>query len=163
MKSLVLGTLVSWLLITALPASAAVTPLAAASQGSPRTALQHEPGSIGITMDWGMFVAGAGPSHRQTGSLRWTAWTGSQAVATGAQWTNSCTPSCATSTSWTAYPVKVRLFRPAMLGRHLVFTGMTVTYTAARPNYRPGTVRHGVWTLGLGFGADGNTGNYFWK
>jgi hypothetical protein len=161
--SLVLGTLVSCSLISASSASAAATPLAPTNEGPSRTALQHEPATIGITMDSDMFVAGAGSSRRQTGNLRWTAWTGSQALATGAQWTNTCTPSCANSTSWTAYPVKVRLFRPAMLGGRLVFTGMTVTYTAARPSYRPGTVRRGVWTLDLGYAAQGNSGYYFWK
>lgn len=55
--------------------------------------------------------------------LNWTNWTGTQGVGTGAFWGDDCNPDCAQG-AWTAYPVKLRAFRP----RTGHFTRLAVHY-----------------------------------
>ena len=138
---------------------AAATPLVADNISPPASrALARSPAQIVYTGDGSGFLAGHGGSARSPGRLRWTASTSSQARATGADWRDNCTPSCATG-SFRAYPATVRLYRPAVLGRHLVFTRMTIKYTGARPPDRP--YRNGSWTASLGYSAHGSL--YFWN
>ena len=138
-------------------ALAAATPLVAANLSGPGArALARAPKQVVYTEDGSGFLAGRGRSARSPGRLRWLATTSSQARASGADWFDNCRPSCATGT-FRAYPATLRLYRPAVLGGHLVFTRMTVTYTGARPPYP--AAGDGSWTASLRYSAH----LYFWS
>jgi len=118
----------------------------------------QRPREIVYTGDSSAFVAGRGGSARHPASLHWTAWAAAQASAPASDWHDNCRPDCA-SGSFRAYQAVLRLSRPAMLGGHLVFTRMTVTYTGARPPYPAN--RSGSWTASLRYSAKPDA-TYFW-
>src|ERR1700722_4056224 len=131
-RSLITTVVAVLTLLVPAAASAGQTPLAADSQQL-GAALSRRPGLIVYFGDGAAFLAGRGRSALQTGRLRWTTWTSSDASAWGADWHNDdCRPTCVGDT-FVAYPVNVHLYRPRTLGGHLVFTRMTVAYTGARP------------------------------
>jgi hypothetical protein len=128
-----IATVVAVLMLVApVAAGAGQTPLAADSQQL-GAALGRRPRLIVYFGDGAAFLAGRGRSTLQPGRLRWTTWTSSDARAWGADWHNDhCRPSCVGDT-FVPFPINLHLYRPRMLGGHLVFTRMTVTYTSARP------------------------------
>ena len=142
--------------LLAVPATAlgAATPLAA--DGTPDMALLvRSPQQIDYTGDGSQYLAGRGASSRHPGNLQWTTWTTSEAQATGANWIDNCTPDCAAG-KFHQYPATLRLYRPAVVGGHRVFTRMTVTFTGPRPP----EFQHGSWTATVHYVAQNHM--YFW-
>jgi hypothetical protein len=91
--------------------------------------LAIRPSEITYTGDGTGFFAGYGkPSHSpHVGRIRWTQWTPTQATGTGGDWIDNCTPACANGLR-TAYRVGLKLYDPAVIHGHNVFTRLTVTY-----------------------------------
>ena len=137
-------------------AAAAAIPLAEAGETSAAHGLAYRPARIIYSGDGAAFLAGRGTSARSPGRLRWRTWNAAQALGYGATWQDDCKPDCATG-SYFSYPSNVRMYRPRVLGGHLVFTRMTVTFPAARPPYP--AYRSGSWTASLHFTS---TLSYYW-
>lgn len=138
--------------LTLLSAAVALLLPAGAGAALPRVwtgvALRVRPPAITYTGDGSRFLAGRRIRPCRAGrcvtSLRWTAYTTSQATATGADWVNDCTPDCARG-RFHATAATVRLFRPRRLHGQLVFTRMRISDR----NLRPRTI--GLQYLGSSF------------
>ena len=81
------------------------------------------------------------------GHLKWSKWTQTQALGSGAVWLNNCTPSCAAG-RFAPHAVTVRAFRPS----GGVFTRLTVTYVYAGKNVvdrRTLEKTNGFWDYGV--------------
>lgn len=93
--------------------------------------VKREPGKIVYSGDGSALLAGSGTIRSR---LHWTKWNRSGARATGSDWHDNCIPDCARG-AYSAYPVKLRAYRPRWIEGYLVFTRVTVTYTGSRPPY----------------------------
>jgi hypothetical protein len=103
-----------------------------------------KPKTIIYTGDGSGFFAGATKvSESNFGSLHWTKWTSGEALGSGANWLDNCTPDCATGT-FNGYPLTLKLGKPKVVGGHDVFTRLTITYTGKRP---PHTHKTATWKL----------------
>ncbi len=110
------------------------TPRLVTEAGAPRattSALRRTPRQIVYSGDGSALIAGTG---RISAHLRWTSWTASAGVGTGADWHDNCRPSCAQGT-YHAYPVRIRAYRPRRVGGVELFTRITTTFTHASPPY----------------------------
>ncbi|MFL5859864.1 MAG: hypothetical protein ACJ780_03670 [Solirubrobacteraceae bacterium] len=119
-------------------ASAATLPGVVADGGTPqrgKTVLVR-PAQIVYTGDGSGFLAGTGTSGRRPkfGRLKWTEWTGTAALGSGADWLNNCEPFCAAG-SFSQHPVDIKLYRPRRMVGLEVFTRMTIHYTAKANPY----------------------------
>jgi hypothetical protein len=123
------------------------------------TATVRRPRTIVYSADGSAFLAGDGKSARSPGNLKWSSWSSSKAVATGADWHDNCAPSCAKGT-YKAYRGTVVLSHPTKLGGRLVFTRMTVTYSGAHPPYL--AYKSGVWLAHLRYSTKFGPA-YFWN
>jgi hypothetical protein len=135
-KLAILGVATVLMVAYATPASAAALPAIPTYIGPPaQHDLQIEPFSLVYTGDGTGFLAGHGTAGhpRHAGHLRWTKYTSSEGLAFGSDWRDNCIPDCARG-YFTPYPIKVKAFRPYVLGNHLVFTRMRITYTHGRPS-----------------------------
>jgi hypothetical protein len=147
-RSLALAIMVAFGI--AVPASGAVLPavvvyIGPQGDGSPAV----RPANIVYTGDDSGFFGGPGRSGPRTNAspLDWTQWGESSASGTGADWLDNCEPDCAGG-KFTAYPVKLKLTRPATVGGYYVFTRMRVTYLHRIP---AGTsARSTAWVLKYG-------------
>lgn len=86
------------------------------------------------SIDYGMgqaFLAGTRTGNTNK-PLSWTSWTASSGRGSGLNWLDNCKPNCAAGT-YHSYPVKLKVWQPATVSGHLIFTRMTVTYTGKRP------------------------------
>jgi hypothetical protein len=158
MRKLIGALAVAVALGTPAAAMAASIPLAADNQGAGGHALGYRPAQIVYSGDGTAFLAGQGTSARHPGRLRWTTWSTTRALGYGATWMDNCKPNCAAGTYF-SYPSNVRLYRPRVLGGHLVFTRMTVTFPATRPPYP--AYRSGSWTASLRYVSMYGSG-YLW-
>ncbi len=122
-------------------------------------AISYRPAEIIFSTDGSSYLAGNGASAKSPGKIRWTSWTGSEALGSGANWLHNCTPSCAQG-RYADYPAFVLAYRPKVLGNHLVFTRLTVIYPVAYPP--DSAYKTGAWTLRLEY-VGGSGGNYFWN
>lgn len=155
-----IGALAVAVVLTAPAAAAgAAIPLAADSQAPGAQGLAYRPASIVYSEDGSAYLAGRGTSARYPGRLIWTTWNTNQARGYGSTWLDNCKPNCAAGT-YSSYRSNVRLYRPRMLGGHLVFTRMTVTFPASRPPYP--AYRSGSWTARLSYSSSYG-GAYFWN
>ena len=116
--------------------------------------LETRPASITYTGDGTGFFAGYGAAgHRpHVGRLHWSSWTTAQALATGGDWGDNCTPDCASGFR-TAYRVRLRAYLPRVIDGYSVFTRLAVTYTGRRPR---GARRAYTWSLSYNDG-------FFWS
>ncbi len=72
---------------------------------------------------------------RIKGRIRWSSWNyTSGATGRGTNWIDNCNPDCAGG-SYTGYPVKIHLYRPALEAGRWVFSRMTVTFPHKRPRW----------------------------
>lgn len=101
-------------------ALAGVLPAIPSMTSNPK-AVSYRPAEMVHSGDGSAYLAGNGASARSPGKIRWTSWTGSEALGSGANWLNNCTPSCAQG-KYTAYLSSVLAYRPKVLGDHLVLT-----------------------------------------
>ncbi|MFL5865361.1 MAG: hypothetical protein ACJ780_32105 [Solirubrobacteraceae bacterium] len=125
-------------LALAATARAAILPGAVADGGAPqrgKTVLVR-PVQIIYTGDGSGFLAGTGASgrHPKFGKIKWSAWTGTAALGSGADWLNNCKPFCAAG-SFSQHPVNIKLYRPRRMVGLEVFTRMTIHYTATANPY----------------------------
>jgi hypothetical protein len=117
--------------------------------------LQVRPAIISYTGDGTGFLGG--PRARdQRSHLRWSAWTRQLARGTGFDQINDCNPFCARG-HFHGFPIRIELWRPRTLAGTLVFTRMTIWYTASRP---PSAPRHYTYTDTLT--APGPRGYSWW-
>lgn len=118
------------------PAAAARTlPSVATFLGPPGPqSPQIRPRSIVYTGDGTGSFAGFGRAgHRpKTGRIHWSLWTAHQARGRGADWVDDCTPDCADGL-FTAFPVRLRLYRPRHLGAYYVFTRLRGAFLHSLP------------------------------
>ena len=138
------------------PRAATRTPQVPTTDGSPRTrgVLARRPKLIVYSGDGAAYVGGSHRRRRGAGPISWSSWGGAAAVGTGANWLDNCTPNCAKG-RFTAYPAQIRLDRPKRLGGRLVFSRLTLTYTARRPAHE-----HGRFVLRLRYSRAEST--YVW-
>lgn len=131
-------------LASAAAASAAIaaTPTMPAYYGPPsKNNPIAKPPDIVYSGDGSQFFAG--PQHRRTsGKLAWTTWNGSEGLASGYQWINNCSPSCANG-KFTLYPVALKVYRPKHESKYFIFTRLNVTYTGKKPDHKSSF----TWTL----------------
>ncbi|MGZ4169503.1 MAG: hypothetical protein ACXVFO_20910, partial [Solirubrobacteraceae bacterium] len=94
------------------------------------------PGQIVYTGDGSGLLAGPGQGgrHPKFGRLKWTSWTATAALGSGADWINNCEPFCAAG-SFAQHPVTIKLYRPRRLAGLQVFTRMTIHYTRGANPY----------------------------
>ena len=81
------------------------------------------------------FVLTCADGNSAVAGLSWSAWTPSQAKASGKEQENTCTPDCAQGTI-RSYPARVMLSRAKPVPHHpgeKYFTRMTIHYPGARP------------------------------
>jgi hypothetical protein len=107
---------------------------------------QVRPDVIVYTGDGTGLFAGLGSAGRQPdlGRLRWTTWNGEQAVANGGDWTDNCTPDCASGVH-SSVPVTLTASAPGSLDGYKVFTRLNVDFLNALP---PGLTAHSlIWSL----------------
>jgi hypothetical protein len=135
MKRLVAALALLGLLLLAGATSASTTLPQVISNNQPGSkALAIRPRLIIYSGDGAGFLAGRGSSARHPGELHWKLWGRTEARGWGADWLDNCSPNCAGGT-YHAYRATVHLYRPRQLGRHLVFTRLTMVFTGARPPY----------------------------
>lgn len=103
-----------------------------------------KPSTIQYTGDGSGFLAGSHKQGRSFGSLHWSTWNEGEALGSGADWINNCTPDCAGG-HFNDYAVKLKLYAAKTVGGHDVFTRMDVTYTGIRP--RGINARTQTWKL----------------
>jgi hypothetical protein len=90
-------------------------------------------------------------STRKSG-IHWSSWTTGTALGTGENQINDCKPSCAAG-RFSAYPVKLEMWKPATLHGVLVFTRLTLWYTGKRPAGEPAHYTFtDLYSGGWGFG-----------
>lgn len=142
MKKLVFGVAVGLTVFSGASVALAAVPGVIGLGTSPPPKVK--PKTIVYTGDGSGFFAGATKvSKRNFGRLRWTKWTSSEALGSGANWIDNCTPYCYNGTI-TGYPVTLKLTRPRVIGGHDVFTRLRVTYTGTQP---PNTAKAQTWKL----------------
>jgi hypothetical protein len=119
-------------------AASAAGPQVVTFEGAPYhgTGLQSRPKAILMSGDGSEFMAGRGRAGRRphVGRLRWSTWTGTDARAWGAWWTDNCTPDCVHGLR-IPYQVNVETYRPEVEHGHDVFTRMKVTFRGKDPVY----------------------------
>jgi hypothetical protein len=143
MKTLrsVMSFLAAGAVLAGLPASAAALPKLP-TQLIGRQALQIGPAVVDWTGDSTAFLGGftgrravhrpSRASLRWAGRLRWTSWTSSQALGTGAVWLDDGIPDNGQGTFY-PFPAKARAFRP----QHGIFTRLALTYRVQGTTYTP--------------------------
>lgn len=131
-------------------ADAAALPAVPRGVGTPNVKVR--PGVIVYTGDLGEF-AGYGQAGRRpkVGRLRWDSWSMRRASATGGAWVVICSPDCARGLH-ISYRVTLSLYRPRILGGHLVFTRIRGVLT----DYGRG------FTMKLYYYVGGNDAHYEW-
>jgi hypothetical protein len=97
--------------------------------------LQVRPSRIYYTGDGTGFLGGR-KARDQHSRLRWSAWTRRLARGTGFDQLDDCNPFCARG-HFHGFPIRIELWRPRTLAGTLVFTRMTIWYTARRPQGAP--------------------------
>jgi hypothetical protein len=111
------------------------TPLVPSFSGPlSRHDLQRRPWAITISGDGSNFLAGRGTSGRRTGHMTWTQWSTSDGRGTGANWVDDCKPDCADGT-FRGYAIQIHVYRPRRIAGRMLFTRLTMTFTAGRPSY----------------------------
>ena len=153
-----LGLMAGLSLLLTPAAGASATPPTINSEEPGAKALARRPALIVYSGDGAAFLAGLGASAGYPAHLHWTMWSRTQAQAWGGDWHNNCLPSCVQGI-FTAYRANVHLDRPEVLGGHLVFTRMTVTYPDAVPPYP--AYKSGTWTVRAHY--DAQYDSYFWQ
>ena len=108
--------------------------LPVASGSLDKSQFQVKPRTIQIAGDGSFFFSGARRSHHRAGPIKWKSWTATGGRGSGFNWVNNCRPSCAQGT-FHLYPVKLHAWRPKHVAGHLIFTRMTVRYTAGHPRH----------------------------
>lgn len=136
-------------------ASGGVPKLPDASGHLSNSQFQVKPSSILISGDGTFYFDGHKKPHNHAAPLKWTSWTASGGLGSGFNWVNNCRPNCAAGT-FHQYPVKLHVWQPKTVGGHLIFTRMTVTYTAGWPSSVPS--KTDVFKVVYNSG-----GVYFWK
>lgn len=134
--------------------SARATPRVPSAEASAKY-LRRRPRSIVYSGDGAALLAGTAGLRSH---LRWTTWSDRQARGRGADWHDTCKPSCAQG-RYFAYPALIHLYRPRSVGGHRVFTRLTITYTAKHPPYpayRPRSITY-VLRYSRSYGT-----SYFW-
>ena len=91
------------------------------------------------------YVFACGDGNAYVKDVRWTAWTGSAALATATWVQNDCTPYCAAG-HFHSYPVRLRFDRPKRTSLGELFSGWSATFphrtpqgshVESEPNYLP--------------------------
>lgn len=101
----------------------------------PRTIVVSQDGNASI---WGPSSRGfKGQGHwPNEPGIDWIRWTARKAQAIGSLIEGNCTPSCAQGT-FTVYPVRIKLWRPARFHGQQIFTRFSYTFTSNRPSTLP--------------------------
>ena len=133
----------------------ALTPRVPVYLGPPSGDMQSRPYRLVYTGDGTGFFAGLGRAghHPRIGRLRWSRWNATEALGSGADWADDCTPDCATGLR-RPYRVRLRLYGPVFEDGYYVFSHLDVAYPHAHPPHvHP---RSFTWRLryvaGRGFG-----------
>jgi hypothetical protein len=95
-----------------------------------------KPGEILFTGDGTGLIGGSRTPTRARSAITWSSWTVDAAHGTGKLWLNDCKPACAGGT-YHGYPVRVVAWRPGTEGGRLVFTRLTLFFTATAPDGYP--------------------------
>jgi hypothetical protein len=128
-------------------AAAAPTPSLPAFDGAPsKDNPSVKPNQIVYAGDSSGFFAGAG--KKKAGNLDWSVWNSTEALASGENWINNCTPNCAKGT-FLQFPVSLKAYRPKKESKYLIFTRLKVTYTGKKP----GNQKTVTWTVSYSKGT----------
>jgi hypothetical protein len=120
-----LPLLLAALLASAASAAAATPPAAIAYVGpASHQNPQVRPAWIVLSGDSSNILAGA---RRVGAKIDWRSWGASSALGTGKNWIDDCEPSCAAG-KFHGTPVKLQLSSPKLVGGHLIFTRLKITY-----------------------------------
>jgi hypothetical protein len=112
-------------------AASAATPKLPAFSGPPsKTNPVVKPSEIVYSGDGSQFFAGP-KGHKRAGKLHWTTWNGTEALGTGYQWIDNCSPSCANG-KFSLYPVSLKATAPKQEKKYYIFTKLKVTYTTSK-------------------------------
>jgi hypothetical protein len=89
-----------------------------------------KPTEIVYSGDGSQFFAGKKESRR-AGKLHWTEWNSTEGRATGYQWVDNCSPSCANG-KFSLSPVSLTVSRPRHESKYYIFTRLKVVYTGRK-------------------------------
>jgi hypothetical protein len=98
--------------------------------------LHVKPGVIFFTGDGTGSIAGARPPTNRGSAITWSSWTADAGHGTGRLWLNDCKPDCVGGT-YHGYPVRLVAWKSGTEGGRLVFTRLTLFFTANAPDGYP--------------------------
>lgn len=94
--------------------------------------LRVRPANIVYTGDGSGVLSGPKPGE----SIHWSSWRTQTAFGGGYNLIDNCRPDCARG-RYDAYPVKLEAWKPGLSHGELVFTRLTILYTATAPAGQP--------------------------